>query len=193
MASARYFTTKRYTPRRRKAEERTISCSISSSPITRRISTMVATAAMGIITELVRKSKKLRMSMPIGAMWDRALKPRQDRQPSAVRITLTSAAAFGRLQFSSSSKVAQAVSARETELVSAAISTSRKNSTPVQAPPIDSNTLGSVTNISEGPWRRRTPPGSPSGPPARRWRCRRSPPARWSARCPHPCRYRSRR
>ena len=39
----------------------------------------------------------------------------------------------------------------ENPLVSAAISTSRKNSAPIHAPPMRSNTFGSVTNISAGP------------------------------------------
>ena len=57
-----------------------------------------------------------------------------------------------RLQPSSSSKVDTALSVRAMELVTAANSTSTKNSTPTTVPmPMLSSTLGMVMNIRAGP------------------------------------------
>ena len=77
-----------------KEEVREISSSIRSSPTTLKISRQVAAAAMGIMTELVRKSKKESRSMPSGATPESRLKPRQDRVPRGSMMSRETTVAF---------------------------------------------------------------------------------------------------
>ena len=72
--------------------------------------------------------------------------------PSATMMTPTSTVAFLRSQPNSSSNVETALSVRAIELVTAANSTSTKNSTPTTVPsPMLAKTFGIVMNISAGP------------------------------------------
>ena len=88
---------------------------------------------MGIITELVRKSKKSRncISDDLHSS-QRAVAQTKKELPRAIMITPTMTVAFFRLQPSSSWKVETALSVRAMELVSAAHSTSRKNRIPTK-------------------------------------------------------------
>ena len=131
------------------------SFSIFSTPMTLDTSRQVAIAAIGIMTELVRKSKKSRNCIPITVMSASGPYPRQESVPRKIMITVIKTVAFFRLQCSSSSKVDTALSVRAMELVTAANRTRRKNRIPVPVPnPMPANTFGSVMNMREGPaWR----------------------------------------
>ena len=63
---ARYFTQKVKAFSLRKAEVSLTSSTTAFRPVTRSTKRQVQIAAMGIITELLRKSKKSRMDMPSG-------------------------------------------------------------------------------------------------------------------------------
>jgi len=80
----------------------------------------VISAATGIITELVRKSKKSRNCIPIIFTNASGPYPSEDKLPSAIIITPTSTVDFFRLQPISSSNVDTALSVNAIELVSAA-------------------------------------------------------------------------
>ena len=131
------------------------SFSIFSTPMTLDTSRQVAIAAIGIMTELVRKSKKSRNCIPITVMPASGPYPRQESVPRKIMTTVIKTVAFFRLQCSSSSKVDTALSVRAMELVTAANRTRRKNRIPVPVPnPMPANTFGSVMNMREGPaWR----------------------------------------
>ena len=123
-----------------------------STPTTRDTSRQVAIAAIGIMTELVRKSKKSRNCMPSTVTPASGPYPRLDSVPSATMMTPTSTVALRRLQPSSSWNVETALSVSAMELVTAANNTSKKNSTPTAPPsPMLANTFGIVINISAGP------------------------------------------
>ena len=109
-------------------------------------------AAIGIITELVRKSNRSRNCMPMILIPASGPYPRDDRLPSASMITPTSTVAFFLPHPSSSSNVDTALSVSAMELVTAANSTSMKNTIPMTVPnPMFWNTFGIVINISDGP------------------------------------------
>jgi len=109
-------------------------------------------AAIGIITELVRKSKKSRNCMPMMVTFAKGPYPRQDKEPRDTMITAITMVDFLRPQYNSSSKVETALSVSAMELVIAANNTSKKNRIPIPVPrPILANTFGMVINISAGP------------------------------------------
>ena len=130
----------------------TTSSSIFSTPTFLEIKRQVASAAIGIITELVRKSKKSRNCIPMIFTKPSGPYPREERVPRRIMITPTITVAFFLCHLSSSWKVDTALSVRAIELVRAAHSTSTKNRIPMGVPnPILANTLGIVMNISAGP------------------------------------------
>ena len=110
------------------------SSSIFSTPMTLEISRQVAKAAIGIITELVRKSKKSRNCIPMIFTKASGPYPREDKLPRRIIITPTMTVAFLRCHLSSSWKVDTALSVRAMELVSAAHNTSKKNRIPTGLP-----------------------------------------------------------
>lgn len=128
------------------------SSSILFTPTTLETKRQVAIAAIGIMTEFVRKSKKSKNCMPMIFTFARGPYPSEDRLPSAIMITPQSTVDFFRLHPSSSSNVDTALSVSAIELVSAAKSTSKKNITPAKVPnPILAKTFGIVININAGP------------------------------------------
>ena len=140
-----FFLRKVLSPRR-------TSFSIRFTPITLDTRRQVAIAAIGIITELVRKSKKSRNCIPIIFTNPSGPYPREERLPRIIMMTPTRTVDFLRLHFSSSWKVETALSVRAIELVSAAQSTRTKNRIPTSVPnPMLANTFGIVMNISAGP------------------------------------------
>ena len=123
-----------------------------STPTFLEIKRQVASAAIGIITELVRKSKKSRNCIPMIFTKPSGPYPREERVPRRIMITPTITVAFFLCHLSSSWKVDTALSVRAIELVRAAHSTSTKNRIPMGVPnPILANTFGMVMNISAGP------------------------------------------
>ena len=123
----------------------TTSSSIFSTPTFLEIKRQVASAAIGIITELVRKSKKSRNCIPMIFTKPSGPYPREERVPRRIMITPTITVAFFLCHLSSSWKVDTALSVRAIELVRAAHSTSTKNRIPMGVPnPILANTLGMV-------------------------------------------------
>ena len=96
------------------------SSSILFTPTTLEIKRQVAIAAIGIMTEFVRKSKKSKNCMPMIFTFARGPYPSEDRLPSAIMITPQSTVDFFRLHPSSSSNVDTALSVSAIELVSAA-------------------------------------------------------------------------
>ena len=128
------------------------SSSIRFTPTTFDTNRHVAMAAIGIITVLVRKSKKSRNCIPIIVTLARGPYPKADRLPTAIISTPIIIEDFFLLHLNSSSKVETALSVRAIELVSAANRTSTKNITPAKVPrPILAKTFGIVINISAGP------------------------------------------
>ena len=99
------------------------SSSILFTPTTLETKRQVAIAAIGIITEFVRKSKKSKNCMPIILMPTNGPYPSEDKLPSAIMITPTKTVALLLLHPSSSSKVETALSVNAIELVTAANST----------------------------------------------------------------------
>ena len=99
---------------------------MAAKPTFRRIRRQVASAAMGIITEFVKKSKKSRMSMPRSFTEDQTPKPREEESPTAAMMTAIIRLAFPREMCRPSSKVLTLVSRREMALVSAARRNRRK-------------------------------------------------------------------
>ena len=91
-------------------------------------------AAIGIITELVRKSKKSRNCMPMMVTFAKGPYPRQDKEPRDTMITAITMVDFLRPQYNSSSKVETALSVSAMELVIAANNTSKKNRIPIPVP-----------------------------------------------------------
>lgn len=96
------------------------SSSILFTPTTLETKRQVAIAAIGIMTEFVRKSKKSKNCMPMIFTFARGPYPSEDRLPSAIMITPQSTVDFFRLHPSSSSNVDTALSVSAIELVSAA-------------------------------------------------------------------------
>ena len=142
----------RYIPSNLNFEESFTSFEILSRPTAFTTKTQVANAATGIISELVRKSKKSSISMPKILTKDKPLYPRDERDPSTTMIIATRPVALVLPMPSSSWNVDAHVSAREMALVRAAKSTRTKNRIPTACPsPMLSNTLGMVTNMSPGP------------------------------------------
>ena len=80
------------------------SSSIFFTPMTLETRRQVAIAAMGIITELVRKSKKSRNCMPMMVTFASGPYPRQDKEPRDTMITAITMVDFLRPQYNSSSK-----------------------------------------------------------------------------------------
>ena len=129
-----------------------ISSSILSIPTTRDTSRLVTNAAIGIITEFVRKSNRSKNCIPRIFTNPSGPYPRLDNVTSPIIINPITTVDFFRPQPSSSSNVATALSVRAIELVRAANNTSRKNKIPTPVPsPIFANTFGIVINMSEGP------------------------------------------
>ena len=88
-------------------------------------------AAIGIITELVRKSKKSKISIFSIVTFFKTLNPSAESVPSAKTITVVIDDALNLDHFISSSNVDTTLSARATELVSAARNTNKKNIIPI--------------------------------------------------------------
>ena len=129
-----------------------ISSSMRSMPTTFDTNILIIIAAIGIITEFVRKSKKSRNCIPMIFTNASGPYPRQDNVPRAIIIIPITTVDFLRLQPISSSKVETALSVSAIELVTAANNTNRKNKIPTTVPnPIFANTFGIVMNISAGP------------------------------------------
>ena len=115
-------------------------------------SMQMANAAMGIMTELVRKSKKSRNGIPMMVIKESGPYPRQDSVPRATMTTAMIVVHLKRLHLNSSARVDTALSVSAMELVSAANSTSVKNRMPMMRPkPILLKICGIVMNIREGP------------------------------------------
>ena len=131
---------------------RVTSSSIRCTPTTLDTRRQVAIAAIGIITEFVRKSKKSRICIPIIFTFAKGPYPSVERLPKRSITIPTITVAFRLSQPSSSSKVDTALSVNAIELVIAANSTSTKNKIPTPVPsPMLSNTFGIVININDGP------------------------------------------
>ena len=114
--------------------------------------TQVAKAETGIMMEFVRKSKKVRISMPKMVKEARGPNPSEEREPSTIIRMNTAKVEKLRLQPHSSWKVETLVSAREIAEVRAAKRTSVKNTTPTRVPsPMLAKTFGMVMNMSDGP------------------------------------------
>ena len=129
-----------------------ISSSTASSPIARTTYRHMKIAAMGIITELVMKSKKSRNCIPMIFTSAHGPYPMQDRVPRATMMTPITTVESFRFHPSSSSKVDTAASVRAMADVSAAKNTSRKNRNPIRVDmPMLSRTFGIVMNIRLGP------------------------------------------
>ena len=98
------------------------------------------------------KSKKSRNCIPRILKFARGPYPRQESVPSS-NITIPMITVdFLRLQCSSSSNVETALSVSAIELVTAANSTNKKNTTPIAVPnPMFAKTFGIVINIKAGP------------------------------------------
>ena len=129
-----------------------ISSSILSTPTTFDTRRQVAIAAIGIITEFVMKSKKSRNCIPRILKFARGPYPRQESVPSSNITIPMNTVDFLRLQCSSSSNVETALSVSAIELVTAANSTNKKNTTPIAVPnPMFAKTFGIVINIKAGP------------------------------------------
>ena len=79
---------------RLKADDFSTSSSIRLSPTTRVTKKQVARAAMGIIRELVRKSKKSRMDIPKRETKSRTPKPRAEAESRKKMITPITAVAL---------------------------------------------------------------------------------------------------
>ena len=134
------------------ADDCSISLAILSNPTVRTIRKHVASAASGIITEFVRKSKKSRLAIPKNWMKSNAPYPIEDNVPITIITTAIKIQHLGLLQCNSSWKVDTLVSKSEIALVAAARSTNTKNRIPAILPtPILANTFGSVMNIKDGP------------------------------------------
>ena len=103
-----------------------ISSSIRSIPTTLETNKLVISAAIGIITEFVRKSKKSRNCIQMIFTNASGPYPRQDKVPSKSIITPTTTVAFCLLHPISSSNVDTALSVSAIELVTAAKSTSKR-------------------------------------------------------------------
>ena len=149
---ARYFRKKLYNFFLPNLDDCSISFAILSKPTTLITRKHVASAASGIITEFVIKSKKSRKFMPNILMKSRTPYPSDDALPNTIITTAIKRLALPRLQCSSSMNVETLVSISETALVSAASNTSTKNRIPAPVPmPILAKTFGNVINIREGP------------------------------------------
>ena len=94
----------------------------------------IASAAMGIITEFVRKSKKSRNGMPIRVMKDSGPYPSPDRVPRPIMITAVTVVETKRLQPNSSVRVETTLSVSAIALVTAANRTRTKNRIPTILP-----------------------------------------------------------
>lgn len=95
---AKYLINTLYSFFLRNGEDCSISFSIPSIPTTRRIRIQVASAASGIITEFVIKSKKSRKFIPKIRMKSRSPYPMEDAVPSTIMITTIRPQHFLRLQ-----------------------------------------------------------------------------------------------
>ena len=114
--------------------------------------TQVAKAETGIMMEFVRKSKKVRISIPKMVKEARGPNPSEEREPSTIIRMNTAKVEKLRLQPHSSWKVETLVSAREIAEVRAAKRTSVKNTTPTRVPsPMLAKTFGMVMNMRDGP------------------------------------------
>ena len=109
-------------------------------------------APIGIMIELVIKSKKSKKSIPNKVTEDNGPKPKEERLPKRTIIPATNKEDLVREKDNSSSMVDTALSAKAIDEVSAANKTNKKNKIPAPCPkPIDAKTFGKVINIKEGP------------------------------------------
>lgn len=129
------------------------SSTIAFGLITKPMITQVKNATIGIITLLLTKSKKVRMSSnPNGFMWLQILKPKADGIPTINVNPVTIMQAVFLPSFVLSMTIDTIVSINEMEDVSAAKNTSKKKIAPIKPPiGISLNTSGRVTNIKVGP------------------------------------------
>ena len=132
------------------------SCVISSSiffnPTTLETKIQIAMAAIGIMTEFVKKSKKSKNCMPMIVTLDNGPYPKHESVPKPIIIIPKMIVDFFLDQCSSSWNVDTALSVNAIELVIAANNTNKKKIMPMPVPnPILANTLGIVMNIKDGP------------------------------------------
>ena len=149
---ARYFMKKLYNFFLPNLDDCSISFAILSNPITLITRKHVASAASGIMTEFVMKSKKSRKFIPKILIKSSRPYPIEDALPKTIITMAISKQDLLRLQCNSSSKVETALSVSAMELVTAANSTNKKKTIPIAVPnPMFAKTFGIVINIKAGP------------------------------------------
>ena len=149
---AKYFKKKLYSFFLRKFEDISTYSEIFLNPTILIIRIQVERAAIGIIIEFVKKSKKSKNDIPKIFTKSKTPYPSDDAEPITSITTTIKRELFLRLNFNSSEIVATLASIMEIALVKAASKTSKKKVIPAKVPtPILAKVLGNVINISEGP------------------------------------------